>query len=1187
MPISFWTALEVLRAFTHCVTPHNPSLPRHSALATIFTINLQGNLVNAEIRLATNGIDTQNGLLNIPAESGFRAFDVFYYLNSSSASKAEREFLNLGHASEYKFLNRSGTYDPPSYLPDVDDAAAAEDLRANLKSIGIRGQTLNNLISCLAGLLKLGNTIGYDVDQEMVQAIADDCAALLDVDPSLLGHKLSDSDRGVAIAGIYEAIVDYVVMHANSTIQEDIRSARTGPNSDGQTTPPSEDEEGDIVNITVVEVPSQALGKAISLRTVFDDSEGINSEMKEDGVVIPPAGASVLEGMRQAIQACEAELGVESSALRQYHVDLEKRERVLEQVALEITDESNFIKKVLMPIEGQGIVLGSAHVNRLDLANVLATSRVWFHLALHPTDVNPAKLTQDANATWSAASVSRQLRDWRLPEWANRRNRSSDFTADFDHHEFYERYHVLGCMDGKDGIQSWILQRGWSNGEVVVGHQRIWVREGTWWEAENQLDLKAQDLTGANMLGSMVGAGGLESGYGANNAAMGSGFFPPLPDMSPQASATILPQHSTATLGAKGAAFDAKSIAPTTVPTLAGRPGDYGLGTKGDEDKGVTYYDTETGGNMVITETSTTTTRKIWVAFVWALTFWIPSPVLSFAGRMKRPDVRMAWREKLVLVLLILFLNAIIIFYIVAFGKLLCPNKDKAWNRHEVSTHQGDNDFFVSHHGSVYDLSSWWKVQHSDSRTKITTENMQPLGGANMDPYIRPPLYLACPNLVHDYLIKFSNNGSLEHPEAEHSSGNRTSRPDSKALSQNDWYPNVFLPKIKEFRKGDLVWDPKDIESEGRDLQHYWVRMGNKVYDLKDYFYTQDVMDGNTAYKFLDPDFEDMVKQYAGQDISEQFTNTLNKTTRDFTMQCLENVFFVGITDFRKSAKCKVNDYILLAATVIVAAVIVIKFLAALQLGSKRRPANQDKFVICQVPAYTEGEDQLRKGLDSLTALAYDNKRKLICVICDGMIVGGGNDRPTPKIVLDILGVDPRVDPPALPFKSVGMGSEQLNYGKVYSGLYEFEGNVVPYIVVVKMGKETEQSKSKPGNRGKRDSQILLMSFLNRVHHRAAMNPLELEMFHQINNIIGVDPELYEYLLMVDADTMVRPDALTRLVASCANDSKIAGICGETSLENEGKSWWTMIQVYEYYISHHLSKAFESLFGSVTCLPGW
>jgi chitin synthase len=26
--------------------------------------------------------------------------------------------------------------------------------------------------------------------------------------------------------------------------------------------------------------------------------------------------------------------------------------------------------------------------------------------------------------------------------------------------------------------------------------------------------------------------------------------------------------------------------------------------------------------------------------------------------------------------------------------------------------------------------------------------------------------------------------------------------------------------------------------------------------------------------------------------------------------------------------------------------------------------------------------------------------------------------------------------------------------------------------------------------------------------------------------------------------------------------------------------------VFEYYISHHLTKAFESVFGGVTCLPG-
>jgi chitin synthase len=1189
IPASFYIALEALKAFTHCVTPQNPSLPRHTALAAVFTINLQGTLLGADIKLSTSGIDTQRGLLDVPAQPGYRAFDAFYYLNSSSASHMEREFLDLKHPSEYYLLNRSGTFAPPAYLPDADDAAAAEDWRNNLKSIGIKGQKLTNLISCLAGLLKLGDTLNYFADEESFAAIYEECGTLLDVAPELLKQQFNDKEREVVIAGLYEGLVDYVIAHANATITEDINNARANFPSDGSDagpgTPPSEDDAGDIVNITVVEIPSHDLGKAVALRTVFDDNDGINAEMKEDGVQVPMAGSSVLEGMRQATQACEADLGVDGHALRQQHTDREKREELLETIALEITDPANFVKTVLNPVHGQGIVLGKH--NRMDLANVVASSRVWFHLSLHPCEATPEKIAQDANTVWSAAAVSRQLRDWRLPEWANRRNRSLDFTADFDHHEFFERYHALGCMDGQDGIQNWIIERGWSNGEVVVGHQRVWVREGTWWEAESQLDLKAQEMSGANMLGNMVGAGGLESGYSAATPGMGSDFFPPLPEMTPQDSQTHLLQHrqSSLTLGARSAV--ARSVAPTTAPTFQHRPGDYGLGAKGDEDKGVTYYDAESGGNMVITEAPISTTRRLWVAFVWAVTFWIPSPLLKYVGRMKRPDVRMAWREKVVLVLGILLLNATIVFYIIAFGKLLCPQKLKVWDRKEVSQHQGANDYFVSHHGSVYDLTSFYKRDHSDGQTKTSSENMLPLAGLDMDPYIAPPLYIACPRLVTDSIVTIMPNVSMEnyHPEAQHVSGNM-SNVGSEALKNDRWYDKTFLPKIKEFRKGDLVWDVKTIEDEGANSDHYWFRLGNKVYDLNPYFYTQQMNLNNPKFKYLDSKLEEMVQSYAGSDLTDRF-NRLNATTVRDNLICLENAFYVGITDFRNTPRCKVNDYILLAVTIILCTVIVVKFLAALQLGSKRRPANQDKFVICQVPAYTEGEDHIRKGLDSLTALAYDNKRKLICVICDGMIVGGGNDRPTPKIVLDILGVDPKVDPPALPFKSVGQGSEQLNYGKVYSGLYEFEGNVVPYIVVVKMGKESEQTKAKPGNRGKRDSQILLMSFLNRVHHRSAMNPLELEMFHQINNIIGVDPELYEYLFMVDADTMVQPESLNRLVASCANDSKIAGICGETSLENEERSWWTMIQVYEYYISHHLAKAFESLFGSVTCLPGW
>jgi chitin synthase len=1191
LPASFYTALEVLKAFTHCVTPQNPFAPRYSALAAVFTINLTGTLVGAEIKLSTSGLDIQQGLLQVPAHAGFRAFDVFYYLNSSSASKQERDFLNLESLDRYALLRRSGTYDPPSYLPDVDDAAAAEDFRANLKAVGIKGNKLTDLVSCLAGLLKLGNTTDYFMDGEALQATCEEVGELLDISPDLLGQKLSSNEREVAIGGIYEAIVDFVITEANATIKADIRAAKTGYSSDSDSSHPgvmtpddSDDETGDIVNITVVDVPSRALAKALALRTVFDDSEGINAEMREDGVQFASAGNSVLEGMREALQNCEADLGISGPSLRERERALEKRETTLEKVLYEISDANNFVKQVLSPVHNAGIMLGKH--GRFDLPMTAASSRVWFQLAIHPTDSIPTSTAQDPQSTWQAGVVSRQLREWRLPEWSNRRNRSLDFTADFDHNEFYQRYHPLGCMEGRDGIQSWVLQRGWSNGEVVVGTERVWVREGTWWEAESQLDQKTQDFSATpNMLGSMIGAGGMESSYptpAANN------FFPPLSDMNTQPVQN--PFQSSASLALRSTA-DAKSIAPTTVTVPAQVLGDYGLGDKGDENKGITYYDAESGGNAVVTQSPITASRRIWVAFVWAVTFWAPSPLLKWVGRMKRPDVRMAWREKVVLFLLIILLNASIVFYIVAFGKLLCPHKDKVWNAKEVSTHQGENDFYVSHHGVVYDLSSFWKKQHSDSNTEATRDRMMELAGSNMDPYIVPPLYRACPNLIDDNdqnrVMFLTPNNTVDNAFAIHRAGQQTNMPDSKALSSDDWYQTTFLEAIKEFRKGDLVWESKKIKDEGEDLNHMWFTLHDKVYDLTDYFHTLAVMNDLSDYRFLDPKLEDMVKSNAGTDLSEDFSNNLNSTAQIYNLQCLDNVFYVGKTDFRKTVKCQINDYILLAVTIVLCSVIVIKFLAALQLGSRKRPANQDKFVICQVPAYTEGEDQIRKGLDSLTALAYDNKRKLICVICDGMIVGGGNDRPTPKIVLDILGVDPKVDPPALPFWSVGEGSQQLNYGKVYSGLYEFEGNVVPYVVIVKMGKESEQSKSKPGNRGKRDSQILLMSFLNRVHHRSAMNPLELEMFHQINNIIGVDPELYEYLLMVDADTMVRPDALNRLVASCANDSKIAGICGETSLENEDRSWWTMIQVYEYYISHHLSKAFESLFGSVTCLPGW
>lgn len=411
--------------------------------------------------------------------------------------------------------------------------------------------------------------------------------------------------------------------------------------------------------------------------------------------------------------------------------------------------------------------------------------------------------------------------------------------------------------------------------------------------------------------------------------------------------------------------------------------------------------------------------------------------------------------------------------------------------------------------------------------------------------------------------------------------------------SRPDWFFEQMIYLRGNFKKGDIGYTRQYVKTLSGKQQSIAI-LNDRVYDFTAYrkggrvihsIPNSDSAPASDAADFMDDLVVELFQERPGQDITKYWEALkIDSGLRSRMQLCLDNLFYVGKVDTRNSPQCLFARYILLAISILMVSVIGFKFFAALQFGRKNIPENLDKFIICQVPAYTEDEESLRRAIDSAARMKYDDKRKLLVIICDGMIIGQGNDRPTPRIVLDILGVADTVDPEPLSFESLGEGMRQHNMGKVYSGLYEVQGHIVPFLVVVKVGKATEVSK--PGNRGKRDSQMILMRFLNRVHYNDAMSPLELEMHHQIRNIIGVNPVFYEFMLQIDADTVVAPDSATRMVAAFLHDTRLIGACGETALTNAKSSFITMIQVYEYYISHNLSKAFESLFGSVTCLPG-
>ena len=230
-----------------------------------------------------------------------------------------------------------------------------------------------------------------------------------------------------------------------------------------------------------------------------------------------------------------------------------------------------------------------------------------------------------------------------------------------------------------------------------------------------------------------------------------------------------------------------------------------------------------------------------------------------------------------------------------------------------------------------------------------------------------------------------------------------------------------------------MVYSMKDL-ANGQNDGRLWAMYNKNVYDLSDYFYTATQMNNAQSYQFLPTEITDVFQENPGTDVTAAIdgipASALSSSDKARAMNCLKYVFYVGSSDFRTTPRCTVPDYFLLAFSVILIATIGCKFLAALQITKKRNPELQDKFVICQVPCYTEGEESLKKTIDSLANLKYDDKRKLLFVICDGMIVGSGNDRPTPRIVLDILGVE-NLDPDPLLFKSLGVGNKQLNYVSV------------------------------------------------------------------------------------------------------------------------------------------------------------
>jgi chitin synthase len=451
--------------------------------------------------------------------------------------------------------------------------------------------------------------------------------------------------------------------------------------------------------------------------------------------------------------------------------------------------------------------------------------------------------------------------------------------------------------------------------------------------------------------------------------------------------------------------------------------------------------------------------RKVWLSCTWCLTWWIPVPMISIFRR-RTPETLMAFREKIALCILIFGTCLLLLFLVVALGPLICPNS-KAIPLGDVAKRNKLNDPFVIVHGNVYGIrdivqshvyAGTASVSGSTFESTVLGQDVSPMFFSNFNTFC----------------------GGFTEPKNWDNYIDRYSSYNAKYI----WFPHkdsnpevpTYIQQINYMKKAAVSrnrnWIDNYLSDKGES--HRVLIAWDRVYDVSSYYLATNTLVNSTG--FMGPLVKQIFDQFSPTGKDATFSlNQLNAPAfggPDFFKRvkfCMDGMFYIGVVDRSNEFRCQFSNYVLVITAGFIFAIVAVKFVASLQFGSPKAPEDQDKFIICMVSCFTEGYDSLSKTFTSLAMADYDGQRKLLFVVCDGMVIGHGNDRPTPRIVLDILGVKADVDPEPVAYEAVGKESKQFNFAKVYSGLYKVDGNEMPFIVVTKIGKPSERQQ--PGNR--------------------------------------------------------------------------------------------------------------------------
>ena len=553
-----------------------------------------------------------------------------------------------------------------------------------------------------------------------------------------------------------------------------------------------------------------------------------------------------------------------------------------------------------------------------------------------------------------------------------------------------------------------------------------------------------------------------------------------------------------------------------------------------------------------------------WASFSRFVTCLIPAMLLTFMN-IKERGIQQAWREKVTLCIIFALCSCVLIWFTLFLQPTLCPPQDNA-NVQSLSKLLGN----VPQLYAIKGLS----CAQNEFGLSLTQGDFATASSKIDSDELMNSLYPTCTNSFPSFA--------------------KPTKPKFESLKKADWDLQTFKEGSSLYNRITVPWD--QIQSNlFIDGDAKLMVLNGAVLDMRDYFNNNTNKGNNEPLDHAIRLFANNVKSSGNlpdvpKDASKYFADNPVLLPNINCMVALYRVAFVD----KFSLRCGIANIILYGALLVIVLIIFLRFFMALVFAWILEPRlvasgrAYDPLVVMLVTCYSEGADGMKTTLESLANTSYPDTKKVIFIVADGLIVGDGKPMTTPEVAISLLDIAPKYkNPKPKSYLSVAQGSKQHNMAQIYPAHFvSTTGRRIPTILIVKCGTESEAADAKPGNRGKRDSQIMLMSFFSRIFFNERVTPFDYDLFRKIKSLTGNTADEFEIILMVDADTFVLPDSVDKLINAVMKDERIMGLCGETRISNKKESWVTSIQVFEYFISHHLGKAFESVFGGVTCLPG-